>query len=161
LSEPRDSAKRRLILILLSAVILSGIGILALVWFSPSNDIGLGEVTINERAIAVEIADKFDEHRRGLMFRESLPYDRGMLFIFEQPGAHSIWMMNVKFSLDVIWIDSQNVVVHVERNLPPCSAFCPSYSPRNPAKYILEVNSGVADAVGLREGDKVTVSLPI
>lgn len=123
---------------------------------SPSE----AHVIVNGKAIAVEIADEPDEMQQGLMFRESLPKDRGMLFVFSDDGIHSFWMMNVKFSLDMIWTDRNGMIVHVERSVPPCSALCPSYRSDVPARYVLEVNSGFADANGVIEGSRIELHLP-
>jgi uncharacterized membrane protein (UPF0127 family) len=113
---------------------------------------------VNGATIPVEIADTPDERQRGLMFRESLPKDRGMLFIFDEEGTYSFWMKNTMIHLDIIWISSENIVVHVEKDLTPCLGLCPSYKSNQPARYVLEVNSGVADELGIHEG--TTVGIP-
>lgn len=108
----------------------------------------------------VEIADEPVKRSRGLMFIESLPKDHGMLFVFDKEDIYSFWMMNVRFSLDLIWIDSNGIVVDIKRDAPPCFESCPSYNPKDTARYVLEVNSGFADDVGLKEGSYVEIVLP-
>jgi uncharacterized membrane protein (UPF0127 family) len=117
-----------------------------------------GYVIFDDNIIKVEIADEPLEMQLGLMFRESLPMDHGMLFIFEKDGIHSFWMMNVRFSLDMIWINSDYMVVHIERNVPPCLVGCPSYKSDVPARYVLEVNAGFVDTFSLTEGSSIKIT---
>jgi uncharacterized membrane protein (UPF0127 family) len=84
------------------------------------------------------------------MFQEQLPYDQGMIFVFEQPGLYSLWMLNMQFSLDMIWFDQDGKVVHIEKNIPPCKTAieittCQSIVPEEDAVYVLEVTSGFVD----------------
>lgn len=114
---------------------------------------------IGGRMIVVEIADNPDTRSRGLMFRDSLPKDHGMLFVFDSEGVYSIWMKNMRFRLDIIWINSDGIVAHIERNVPPCSEQCPIYGQGTFARYVLEVNSGFAQEVNLQNGSFVKVVL--
>ena len=118
-------------------------------------------VTINGKTIEIEIADEPDERSRGLMFRESLTKDTGMLFLFDREDFYSFWMMNVNFNLDLIWINSNGNVVHIERDVPSCFMSCPTYAPREAARYVLELNSGVANELDLLVGSFVSINLPI
>jgi len=87
-----------------------------------------------------------DEDRQmGLMFRPSLSLDKGMLFIFEEPAFHTIWMKNCKFPIDIVWLDDDKKVVHLAESVPPCTAEpCPVYSPLRKASYVVELNAGQA-----------------
>ncbi len=96
--------------------------------------------------LTVEIADTAPKQERGLMFRESLPEDRGMLFVFTREGRYSFWMKDVRFPLDIIWFDENRRAVFFTTNLAPCNAFlCPLYTPDRDAKYVLEVKAGFVD----------------
>ena len=114
---------------------------------------------VNGKVLSLEIADSPEERRVGLMFRDPLPENHGMLFIFGREQAYSFWMMDMKFSLDIIWIDSDGIVVHIENDVPPCSAACPSYQPNVSALYVLEVNAGFADSIDLRAGTFIDLIL--
>lgn len=118
-----------------------------------------GSVTINGKILEVEIADEPEERSRGLMFRKSLSRDSGMLFLFDREGFYSFWMMNVNFNLDIIWIDSGGNVVHIERDLPSCFMNCPSYAPREAARYVLELNSGVVDELDVLVGSFISINI--
>lgn len=97
--------------------------------------------------ITAELAVTIEERQRGLMFRESIASDQGMLFIFEEEGIHSFWMMNVKFPIDILWLDREKRIVHIEYSAPPCKKMpCPSYEPKLPSMYVLELKAG-----GLKE----------
>jgi uncharacterized membrane protein (UPF0127 family) len=108
------------------------------------------------RKIQAELAVTPDERARGLMFRESLAADRGMLFVFPVADFHGFWMKNCRFPIDIIWLSPEKKVVHIEKTVPPCKKDpCPSYGPMRKAKYVLEV---VADFTGrekLRLGDSL------
>lgn len=79
------------------------------------------------------------------MFRDRVPEGTGMLFFFRDSGEYPFWMKNTLVPLDMIWLDDQRRVVHVEPNVPPCKADpCPSYPPHAAAKYVLELGAGQA-----------------
>ena len=105
-------------------------------------------------AVAVEVAADDDTRQQGLMYRDRLPDDRGMIFIFSRTGDYPFWMKDTLIPLDMIWIDDQRRIVHIARNVPPCKADpCPSYPPNAQATYVLEVAGGGAARHHLREGD--------
>jgi len=110
-------------------------------------------VRINEKSIIVEIADSQEEYRIGLMNHNELEKDHGMLFIFEEEKIHSFWMKNMKFRIDILWIDSNGYIVHIEKDLPPCDNNCVMYTPEKESKYVLEVESGFTDEykINIRE----------
>ena len=103
--------------------------------------------------IPVELATDDPTRAQGLMFRDQLPPDRGMLFMFPQTGNYPFWMKNTLIPLDMIWIDEQKRIVHIAHDVPPCKADpCPSYDPAAFAKYVLELAGGVAARHGLANG---------
>lgn len=106
-----------------------------------------GTVKIDGKLFDVQIADTGARHMRGLMFQDPLPYDAGMIFIFDSPSRHSLWMMNMQFSIDMIWFDTDGRAVHIEEDVPPCQSAletvtCPSYLPDSDSLYILEATTG-------------------
>jgi len=107
-------------------------------------------------AVTAELAVTDEERQLGLMFREKINPDQGMLFIFEEEGIHSFWMKNMRFSLDILWLDKDKRIVHVERNAPPGKKPpYPSYSPVYPAKYVLELKAGSIDEHKLKVFDRL------
>jgi len=101
----------------------------------------------------VEIADDDAERQRGLMFREPLPDDRGMLFQFPDEAERSFWMRNTPSSLDIIYIAGDGRIVSIAANTTPYSDMgIPSYGP---ARGVLEVRAGRAAEIGAEAGDLV------
>ena len=117
----------------------------------PKKDIAT--VCIKDACIQVEVVSTFAEREKGLMFRESLAVDRGMLFIFEQEGIYSFWMKNMRFPLDIIWLDLNKKIVDIKENIPPCSESCEILNPENKAKYVLEVNAGFTRRNKIKAGE--------
>jgi uncharacterized membrane protein (UPF0127 family) len=103
--------------------------------------------------VHVEIASDDSTRAQGLMFRDQLAPDRGMIFLFPKSGDYPFWMKNTLIPLDMIWIDDQRRIVHVAANVPPCKADpCPSVPAGGNAMYVLEVAAGVASRHGLAKG---------
>ena len=112
-------------------------------------------VIINSYTIDVELALTNEERQKGLMGRENLDDGEGMLFVFDDEKKHEFWMKNMIISLDIIWIDSDGKVVHIEKQVPPCEENCIIYSPSAPAKYVLELNSGSAKRLSIENGIEI------
>jgi len=94
---------------------------------------------------------------RGMMFRDSLAPDRGMLFLFPQTGRYKSFMFQVRIPLDVIWLDRDRRIVEIVPNAPPCTADaggdCPLYGGNADSVYMLELNAGMAAKLGIKVGD--------
>jgi uncharacterized membrane protein (UPF0127 family) len=109
--------------------------------------------------VFVEIADSPEKMREGLMFRESLPEDSGMLFIFEGEAIRSFWMKNTLLPLDMIFINSELEIVHIEKDVQPCESDpCRTYSSQLPAEYVIEVNAGFSQRKDLNAGDSLLIT---
>ncbi len=102
--------------------------------------------------IKAELADTYLKRVNGLMFHKTLAEDGGMLFVFDSPGRHAIWMMNMSFPIDIMWLDEEKEIVHVVEDAQPCFMSCPAYAPPKNAKYVIEVNSGFVKKYGLETG---------
>jgi uncharacterized protein len=97
----------------------------------------------------------------GLMFRPSLPEDRGLLFVFDRLDFHGIWMKNCKFPIDIVWLDEHGKVVHLAEDVPPCAKDpCPVYQPLQRAAYVVEINAGQARREKIALGRTLSFSLP-
>jgi len=116
------------------------------------------------KVLETEVMVSDEDRQMGLMFRPSLPLDHGMLFIFEQPDFHGIWMKNCKFPIDIVWLDAEARVVHVAPKVPPCTAKqdkdCPVYYPISRASYVVELNAGQAAKEKAVLGSKLEFTLP-
>jgi uncharacterized membrane protein (UPF0127 family) len=106
--------------------------------------------------VQLELALTDEEKQLGLMFRDTLPADRGMVFIYEADGPLEFWMKNTFIPLDLLWVSASGEVVDVRANVQPCrSDPCPAYGSSKPARAVLEVNAGFASAHGVRPGDRL------
>jgi len=96
-------------------------------------------------SITVELARSDEEKALGLMFRDTLPSNFGMLFLFDRDEYLPFWMKNTLLPLDFVWLDKHGAVVDVKASVPPCKLDpCPSYKPSKPARYMLELPAGAA-----------------
>jgi uncharacterized membrane protein (UPF0127 family) len=149
----------RLEILLLVAGIAILIGVLC--WFVyPAYFSSVAIQTSQSRACVggacfrVELATTLEARARGLMYRDHLAPDTGMLFVFEQEGIYPFWMKNMKIPLDMIWIDRDKRIVSMAKNVQPChTTDCPDIVPGGDALYVLEINAGLADKIGLKVGD--------
>ena len=103
--------------------------------------------------IQVEVADTDAKRELGLMFRESLAKDRGMLFIFDRQAIYRFWMKNCRIALDMIWLDQNKRIVSFTSNAPPCTGDpCPTYQSDEKALYVIETVAGFSNEHGLKFG---------
>lgn len=105
------------------------------------------------KTIDIEIADNQAETTQGMMFRTSMDYDKGMLFIMDREREQSFWMKNTKMPLDIIYVNSDLEIVTIYKHTQPYSE-SPIRSFK-PALYVVETSAGFCNEVGLKEGDKI------
>ncbi len=115
-------------------------------------------VELAGQRFSVELADDDAERARGLMFRDAMAEDRGMLFIHDAQEPQAYWMKNTKIALDILYFDNDRKLVAQQRDVPPCSLgdACPSYPSNAPARYVLELNAGQAEKLKLQDGATLT-----
>lgn len=114
------------------------------------------QVCVKNKCFEVEIADTEKEREIGLMNREYLAPNGGMLFVFGQAGIYSLWMKNTLIPLDMIWIDENNKIIFIKENAEPCKIErCESFGSNKKAKYVLEINGGLVEDMGFEIGDGV------
>lgn len=111
----------------------------------------------DERAFfRVQVADTFNTRAMGLMFRKEMPQDEGMVFLFETEQPLNFWMKNTLIPLDIVYMDKNWKVVSIQKNAQPCKADpCTFYPSKENARYVLEINAGLSDKLGIQEGDTV------
>ncbi len=117
-------------------------------------------VKLKGQTITVEVADSPSKQAIGLMYRNKLADDHGMLFIYPRTETLSFWMKNTLISLDILFFDKDLRLISVAADTPPCKVSrCPSYQSTAPGKYVLEVNAGLANKWGVQVGDKLELHL--
>lgn len=131
-----------------------------------------GEVVIQtpvtEFLISVEVADSSEKRAKGLMYRENLPDESGMLFVFEEAGIRNFWMKNTLIPLDMIFLSSDKKIVGISNNVQPCADNffetlvqpCPHISSESPAQYVLEVRGGFVEENDIEVGDALKFTYP-
>jgi uncharacterized protein len=117
-------------------------------------------VELGGRRYAVEVADSDAERERGLMFRDELALDHGMLFVHEREEPQAYWMKNTHIPLDILYFDNARRLVSQQRDVPPCSLgnACPPYPSQAPARYVLELNAGQAAELNLQPGARLEIT---
>jgi uncharacterized membrane protein (UPF0127 family) len=114
---------------------------------------------IRGRTFSLDVATTPSAREIGLSQTDSLPEDRGMLFLYDTPDYYTFWMKGMKFPLDILFIRDSTIVT-IARNVPPPSGTgdLPLYAPNEPANKVLEINAGLCDKYGIREGDTVEIT---
>lgn len=121
---------------------------------------GEPRVVLGGKTFKVELATTSEKQALGLMFRDSMPEDEGMLFIFPNEAPRSFWMKNTRIPLDIMYFDKNLKMVSLSANTPPCRVSrCPSYPSSGPAMYVLELNAGKAGELGVGPGSVLTLEL--
>ena len=119
------------------------------------------EITFpNGKTVIAETMLRDVDQMRGMMFRDSLAKDRGMLFIHPDERNVPYWMYQVRIPLDIIWMDHDRRIVEISANTPACTSKsakeCPSYGGHQKARYVLELAGGGAALYGLKAGDTLS-----
>jgi hypothetical protein len=114
----------------------------------------LPTVTLKGHRFSIEVAQDDPSRERGLMYREHMEDNHGMLFVFEQETPQAFWMKNTKIPLDMLFFDHAGKLVAIQAQAQPCKADpCKVYPSNEPALYVLELNGGMAARIGVKPGD--------
>lgn len=118
---------------------------------APSQNIRQVTTVLGGQKFYFEVADETAEQTNGLSNRDRLLPNTGMLFVFDEPGEQCLWMKDMKFDLDIIWLDEDKKIVKIKENVSP-ETYPDTFCSEKPAKYVIEVNSGVVAEAGLALG---------
>lgn len=125
---------------------------------------------INSQTLLIEVANESDQWSRGLSQREELCHNCGMLFVFPNTKVYDFWMKDTYFPLDIIYLDDRGMIVNIAQ-AEPCveeecgdetcedveEVQCEEYSSNFPVSYVLEVNQGYAEELGIAKWDTITL----
>ena len=149
-----------------AAVIIGVAGMLSLpseVKLDANSNFLMGTVQLDDKILEVYLADTDPRRMRGLMWesQDFLANDKGMLFVFNEPGTRSMWMKNMQFHLDILWFDENGNIISIKKNVPPCitplevmSCKSDGVSADN-AQYVLELTAGYVDQYGVTENSQL------
>lgn len=117
------------------------------------------QLKIRNATFKIRVVSSAKDKSVGLSNRESLPMGEGILFVFSESAEHQFWMKDMKFAIDIIWIDSNKKIVDIAENAAPepqkSDKELTKYSPRSAAKYVLEINAGIVSLNDIHIGDAV------
>lgn len=112
----------------------------------PQNHYLQADIIVNNYRLQADIAGTAQQQQTGLAIKSHLNENQAMLFPFATESYQAFWMKDMKFPIDIMWVDKNNTIVYVQPNLPPCVAGqnCPIYQPNVKVIYVLEVVAGFA-----------------
>ena len=150
----------------IAAIIVGVAGITSLpseIAIDANSNFLMGTVQLDDKVLQVYLADTDPRRMRGLMFETEsfLAENKGMLFVFDEPGSRSMWMKNMQFHLDIIWFNENGNVISIKKNVPPCITpvevmSCKSVGvSADNAQYVLEMTSGYVDKHSITEDSQL------
>jgi uncharacterized protein len=128
-----------------------------------NNDIKTEEIRgqsiiVNNRTFNVIVRDTEELRQKGLSGMKELRDDEAMLFVFDSPNIYGIWMKEMLFSIDIVWLDEKGRIISMEKNASP-NSYPKVFYPSAPSQYVLEFNSGTLENIGAQVGDSVDIRL--
>lgn len=148
-------AKSKEVIIFICVFILASVVALYISYGTDSSP--NSTVCFTQKCFSVEIADTVSKQTKGLMFRDSLGEDEGMLFVFPEEGTYNFWMKNMLIPLDILWINQNLEVIHIENAASCTNDPCQVFGSNEKAKYVLEINSGATAQNGISVGSKIEI----
>jgi uncharacterized protein len=139
--------------------VMIGAMIILAVFFKIQNIQNLNFVEINGHKFYIELADTAEKQTQGFSDHQPIKDNEGMLFTFANSLNRNFWMKNMLFPLDIIWINGDKIV-NISHNLPPEGELpAKIYSSEQPANYVLEINAGLSQRLGIKINDKIKINL--
>jgi uncharacterized membrane protein (UPF0127 family) len=123
---------------------------------NPTTPLPTVTLTAGDATIVAEVASTPDDQQKGLSGRLSLAEGRGMLFVYDKEGNPGIWMKDMNFPIDIVWANSDGIIVTVESEVSPAT-YPTSFHPTAPAAYVLELPAGYAKKHNIAKGGQIVV----
>ena len=114
------------------------------------------DLKIADILVQASVAKTWAERIKGLSDTPFLPEEVVKLFVFDTPGIHSIWMKDMNYAIDIIWVDINNKIIDIKENATP-ESYPESFSPKTEALYVIETKAGFVDKNKIKIGDSVTL----
>ena len=127
----------------------------------PANRYLKAVVSVNAFKLIADLALTQDQQTKGLAVKNHMNESEGMLFVFQNPSKPSFWMKDMKFPIDIIWLDANRSVAYIAPNLEPCPSqgTCPGYVPNKDSLYVLETTAGFSQRHNVTVGTKTNFQL--
>jgi len=122
----------------------------------PFNQVSFIRGEIGNVPVRLEVANNPLSRSKGLSNRAELRNGEGMIFVFLEDDTHGFWMKDMKFPIDIIWINSNNIIIGAEENISP-NTYPASFYPPSPVKYVIEVPAGFFARNNLKIGNLVSL----
>jgi uncharacterized protein len=153
-----------LIPVIISSIIIGVLGIMFIPGDIKNGNFGfpLATIKIDKKIMKVELANSNIDRQRWLMFRdEKLKSDSGLLLVYDKPDLYSLWLINIRYPLDLLWFDQMGNLVYTVKNAQPCyNVLDPStctYKNITPAKFILATSSGFIQQNNITNKSKIEI----
>jgi uncharacterized membrane protein (UPF0127 family) len=158
LASDGNPKRHRIITLVLLAILLMSV---SLFLTSPKEADTIVVTFPSGATLETEVADTPEKLLFGLAFREALPPNTGMLYIFETTGTHRVNTKQYKVPVDMIWLDESRHIVQLNENVPPCpSQTCPTYGPgAEPVRYVIQTPAGFVRRENLQTNAELKFAL--
>jgi uncharacterized membrane protein (UPF0127 family) len=121
----------------------------------PEGTAKFKKILVGKTPLRVEVVETLEKQERGLMFRQSLPENEGMLFVYREPQELAFWMRNTFIPLDIAFVGADGIILNIHQARPLDEGVL--YRSAGAAKYVIETNRGWFSRHGIRPGDRVTI----
>jgi uncharacterized membrane protein (UPF0127 family) len=143
------SVPKKILVVVLGAVLVMVVG--SVVWRATTGT----HLRVTGHIYKLEVARTTAQQEKGLGYRDNMPADHGMLFLYAKPGMYCYWMKGMRFSLDIIWLNADKQIIKIEPDLTPAS-YPRAYCPAGPdSQYVIELDAGQAAATHMRLGQQL------
>jgi uncharacterized membrane protein (UPF0127 family) len=139
-------------LVFSAAILILGVTVFIQNYNQVQEEVKVVSTQIGNTLFDLEIVDTSEDRKQGLSSRASLLENKGMLFVYEKEDFHRIWMKDMKFSIDIIWLSRDKEIIHIEENVHPDS-YPEVFQSKEKSLFVIEVNGGVASKEGVEVGD--------
>lgn len=136
-------------------LIIIFLGILFGVFFlGTKSEFQFSQVILGEKILDLEVVSNSEDKIKGLSGREFLPEDRAMLFVFPKEDFHGIWMKEMNFPIDILWLDKDFVIMDIRNDVSP-ESFPKIFKPQTKSSYILEIKAGLSEKEEIKIGESL------
>lgn len=139
-------------------LLLTGIILILILLLSFTTSSSKSTLHLPQKDISLIVVDSAEAREKGLSGKESLPENTGMFFVFDKPSQYEFWMKDMKFPIDIIWLDASFKIIHIESNVSP-DTYPNTFKPESDSLYVLETDAHFTEKNNLKVGDTLNIDL--